>query len=86
MRISTDPNNNRAEYAVMVQSKLKGNGLGRLLMNEIISYAKSRGTPEIYGEVLAENKGMLALCKELGFSKHRNPDDPGVIQVSYFIR
>ena len=43
-RISTDPDNIRAEFAVSVRSNLKGHGLGRLLMERLIAYAKARGT------------------------------------------
>jgi hypothetical protein len=31
------------------------------------------------GIVLRENKGMIALAKELGFDQQRSPDDPGVV-------
>jgi acetyltransferase len=67
-RFSADPDNIRAEFAVTVRSDLKGHGLGRLLMQRLIAYAKSRGTAEMVGDVLEENARMLALCRELGFT------------------
>ena len=81
VRISADPDNIRAEYAAIVSSHLKGHGLGRRLMTEIIDYARQRGTTEIFGEVLRENKPMLALCDRLGFTRHINPDEPELIEV-----
>lgn len=83
VRITADPDNERAEYAVLVRSDLKGKGLGYLLMQEILAYAKSRGIKEVFGEVLRENTSMLALCRELGFKQHDHADDAGIVEVSY---
>ena len=43
-RIIADPNKETAEYAVMVRSDLKGQGLGFQLMREILDYAGARGS------------------------------------------
>ena len=82
VRIAADPDNEQAEYAVLVRSDMKGQGLGYLLMNEIIAYAKSRGIKTIYGEVLRENTTMLKLTGELGFKKEVHPDEPGIVIVT----
>lgn len=55
------------EYAVIVRSQLKGRGLGWLLMQQMIEYAKSRKLKRICGQVLSENTTMLSMCAELGF-------------------
>lgn len=81
VRIAADPDNVEAEYAVIVRSDMKGQGLGFLLMTAIMDYARSRGIAEIYGEVLRENTTMLAMCRELGFSRRESPDEPGVVEV-----
>ena len=81
VRIAADPDNLRAEYAVIVSSHLKGHGLGRRLMREIIQYARARKIGEIYGEVLRENKPMLALAEKLGFSRHASEDEPELVEV-----
>lgn len=83
VRITADPNNERAEYAVLVRSDMKGKGLGSRLMREILAYAETRGIQEVFGEVLRENAGMLGLCRDLGFVSHDNPDDHGIVEVSY---
>jgi acetyltransferase len=82
MRISADADGARAEYAGAVRSDLKGGGLGRLLLEEIIEYARRRGVREIWGEVLAENEPMLSLVRRLGFTLKSNPEDPSIIHVS----
>jgi acetyltransferase len=81
VRITCDPDNIEAEYAVAVRSDRKGRGLGFLLMQEIIAYARNRGCRRIVGDVLAENRAMLQMCKELGFQSKHAPDDPQVIRV-----
>jgi len=80
-RITADPDNQRAEFTVMVQSDLKGRGLGTLLMTKIIAYARTRGIDEIFCEVLRENTNMLNLCRYLGFSWKDRADDPNIVDV-----
>lgn len=82
VRISADPDNIRAEYAILVLGAYKGQGLGTFLMQRIIRYARERGIGEIYGSVLSENAAMLALCRQLGFRVSRDPDEYGVMHVS----
>jgi acetyltransferase len=82
VRISADPDNEKAEFAIMLRSGITGLGLGPMMMRRIIDYARSRGIGRIFGEVLDENRSMLALCKALGFTRRRDPDDPGVALVS----
>jgi acetyltransferase len=82
VRIIADPDNERAEFAVLLRGDMTGSGLGPMLMRRIIDYARSRGIGEIYGEVLSENQAMLKLCQVFGFSARRIPDDPGVMHVS----
>ncbi len=82
VRISADPDNEKAEYGVMVRSDLKGQGLGYLMMQEIMAYARDRGIKRIYGEVLRENTTMLQMCEELGFDRSFDPEEQGVMRVS----
>jgi RimJ/RimL family protein N-acetyltransferase len=56
-----------AEFAILVRSRLKGHGLGWLLMQRVIDYAKEKGLRRVYGDVLAENASMLQMTEELGF-------------------
>lgn len=80
-RLSADPDNVSAEYAILVLKHLAGQGVGTRLMRHLIDYARKRGIGEIYGEVLAENRAMLAVCRKLGFGIRRHPDEPGVVSV-----
>jgi acetyltransferase len=81
VQISADPDNERAEYAIVVRRELTGRGLGTLLMRRIIEYSRRRGIHVIFGDVLRENTAMLRLCDELGFTRHAVADDPDVVRV-----
>jgi acetyltransferase len=80
-RIVADPDNEAAEYAVMVRSDLKGQGLGYQLMTEILNYARARGIKRVFGDVLRENRTMLLMAEELGFRIVPDMDDPQVVRV-----
>jgi acetyltransferase len=67
VRAVADPDNREAEFAVIVRSDLKGQGLGDLLMGKIVRYLKDRGTLRVVGEVLHENKPMRDLAIRHGF-------------------
>jgi acetyltransferase len=67
-RAHADPDNDTAEFAVLVRSDLKGQGLGTLLMRKLIRYCRERGTRELWGDVMADNTAMLHLSRSLGFS------------------
>jgi len=82
VRFTADPNNDNAEFAILLGGEKTGLGLGPMLMRRIIDYARSRGIGRLFGEVLNDNRPMLAVCKALGFSRRSLPDDPGVAEVS----
>ena len=67
VRLKEELDEQTAEFAIMVRSRLKGHGLGWLLMRRVIDYAKEKGLRRVYGDVLAENATMLQMCAELGF-------------------
>jgi acetyltransferase len=73
-RSIADPDNQQAEVAIIVRSDLKGQGLGRILLDKLIRYCRSRGTKALTGETLRANYPMLALAKKLGF-EFRSLDD-----------
>jgi RimJ/RimL family protein N-acetyltransferase len=70
------------EYAILLRSDLHGRGLGWVLMQLIIEYAKSEGLSRIYGEILQENSVMLKMCRELGFKITTDAEDGGVCDVT----
>jgi acetyltransferase len=67
VRLKDELDEQTAEFAILVRSRLKGHGLGWLLMRRVIDYAREKGLRRVYGDVLAENSAMLQMCAELGF-------------------
>jgi acetyltransferase len=82
VRLISDPDNERGEYAIVVNHDMTGMGLGILLMRRILDYARSRGVREIYGDVLRENRTMLKLCQVLGFTQTGVADEPELVRVT----
>ena len=81
-QVYADPDNERAEYAILVRGDMTGRGLGTLLMRHMIAYCRGRGIGEIYGDVLCENLTMRRLCRKLGFAETPPADDPGIVRVT----
>jgi acetyltransferase len=78
VRAMTDPDNVRAEFAIIVRSDLKGSGLGRALLDKLIRYLRSRGTAEVVGQALPDNAAMVALARDLGFAVRRAVDGDAI--------
>jgi acetyltransferase len=82
VRLHANANYDCGEFAILVRSDLKGHGLGWLLMQMIIEYARAEGIGTIEGQVLRENTSMLAMCRELGFQVAADPHDVGICVVT----
>ena len=82
-RLHADANRDRAEYAILVRSDLKGQGLGWALMQLLFEWARGEGVRVIEGKVLATNTTMLAMCRELGFAVRSDPKDFALQIVTY---
>jgi acetyltransferase len=79
VRLKDELDEKTAEFAILVRSRLKGHGLGWLLMRRVIDYAKEKGLRRVYGDVLVENATMLQMCAELGF--HMQDMGPDIRRV-----
>jgi len=78
VRAIEDPDRDRAEFAIIIRSDLKGKGLGHALLERMVRYCRSRGVRELVGQVLPDNRAMLDLAGSLGFARHREPGDDAV--------
>jgi acetyltransferase len=74
VRLVADPDNQRAEFAIVVERALTGRGLGMSMLRHLIEYARRRGIGELYGDVLADNAVMRGLCHSLGFIEAQAED------------
>jgi acetyltransferase len=84
VRAIADPDNERAEYAVIVRSDYKGTGLGYALMRKLIDYSRVRGIGALYGTVLSENKAMRDLAETLGFET-TSGEDSSVVETELIL-
>jgi len=76
VRTVTDPDNETCEFAIIVRSDLKGQGLGYKLLEKMIGYCRARGTKTMTGQVMAGNHPMLDMVRALGFRVKRLEDEP----------
>ena len=70
-----------AEFAIVVQPDVKGQGLAAHLMHRLFGWAQAHGVSEIVGQVLADNAPMLGFVRHLGFTLHRAPDDESLVEA-----
>jgi acetyltransferase len=75
VRAFVDPDNVQAEFGILIRSDAKAAGLGRRLMNKLITFLRSRGTQRLIATVLAENAAMRSLASQLGFHEAEQPSD-----------
>ena len=80
-RAYIDPNTDSAEFALIVQRRFTGQGLGSELLNRVIASCRARGVREIWGDVLTENHAMLDLCDEFGFRRESVFHDASLTRV-----
>jgi acetyltransferase len=75
-----------AEFSVAVADAWQGQGLGARLLARLIEIAAQRGLRWIEGDVLASNRGMLALARRLGFDYRKPHRDARLVRVSRRLR
>jgi acetyltransferase len=81
-RLVREPYTTTGEFAVLVEPAMKGRGLARHLMERIMDWARSQGMTDITGQVLSENRPMLAFMRRMGFTLRRLPDEPDVMEAA----
>ncbi len=74
VRAVCDPDNERAEFALQVAGNWQYHGVGAALLGKMIGYLRARGTRELWGVCLPENRAMGALAARLGFQLRRRPE------------
>ncbi|WP_413737265.1 bifunctional acetate--CoA ligase family protein/GNAT family N-acetyltransferase [Sodalis sp. RH21] len=80
-RAYSDPDNTEAEFSVLVRSDLKKMGLGRLLLEKTIDYARGHGLKRLTAITMPSNHGMISLAKKLGFTVDLQLED-GIAAMS----
>jgi acetyltransferase len=81
VRAIADPDNVTAEFAIIVRSDLKGQGLGPILLRKLIDYCRSRGIKELVGEALADNQRVIELVRRFGGAVTHS--EPGTVALRF---
>ena len=80
-RLIREGGGEEAEFAVIVDPSWKGQGLARHLMERLFEWGRAVGVTEVAGQVLADNRPMLAFVRSLGFSLRRSPEEEDVMEA-----
>ncbi len=80
-RLSRTDDPEAAEFALLVNDRAQGHGLGTALMKALMKLARACGMTKLVGEVLVANHEMLYVCRQFGFALHTVTED-GLVQVS----
>ncbi len=74
-RMISDPNRERAEFAIILLQEATGMGLSSLLLRRLMDDARNRGLRELYGTMSQDNAPMLELCRAMRFTVRTCPED-----------
>jgi len=73
----------RAEFAIAVADDWQGRGLGRRLIAHLAAHARQFGVQRLYGDILADNRRMLALMRDQGARLTGHPDGPQLVRAVF---
>ena len=85
-RIAIDDGRRDGEFAILVSHFIGGMGLGRRLMQHLVTWARRRRLSTLYGDVLEHNHAMLRLVESMGFRRTVPPDGVGLVRVVLDLR
>jgi acetyltransferase len=84
-RYVINPDDQSCEFAIVVSDKMQGKGLGTRMMTALMDAARIHRLAMMEGTVLRQNKAMLQLMRDLGFSVDQVADDPDVFAVERWL-
>ena len=84
-RYTVNPDGDSCEFAIAVSDQHHGMGIGTQLMESLMEAARYHAVKVIEGDVLTDNRRMLTLMQNLGFSITASIDDPSVKKVERWL-
>ncbi len=75
VRLVADVNNESAEFAILVEDRYQGKGLGNKFMDVIMEIAEQRKISKVYATVLNANTVMLHMFRKRGFTIRYDDDE-----------
>jgi acetyltransferase len=76
--LSCDAKRSIAEFALIVRSDQKRQGLGKIMLTKMIGYARCQGYKQLVADVLQTNFAMLNMSVSLGFEQYQIPGEEEV--------
>jgi GNAT superfamily N-acetyltransferase len=71
-----------AVLACSVTDEYQGRGIGAVLLEHLLRFAREHGIDRFEADVLGDNEKMLGLFEHSGLAKHRSVDS-GVVHVTF---
>ena len=68
-----DPGQNEAEVAFLVDDSYQGHGIGTILLEHLASEARRHGIKQFVAHALWENRAMLGVLHDAGYSPPSQP-------------
>lgn len=84
-RLIADADGQFADLALVISSALKGMGLGSLLLQQLIDFARLRRIGVLRFETLPDNHSMQKLGLKFGFTVVKG-EDPGILNMQLQLR
>ena len=81
VRYVSNPDRHSCEFALTVGDEFQKKGIGRYLMQNLMTVAHDRGIDVMEGEVLSSNRKMLRLMEKFGFRIVHDSEDREVVHV-----
>jgi acetyltransferase len=81
-RYVIDPDRANCEFAIVVADKWQKRGIGKRLMQALISHLQASGIKQISGSVLKSNSAMRKFISQMGFEEANISDDPSTLLVT----
>lgn len=79
-----DSRNDTAEVSFLVEDGHQGRGVGSVLLEHLAQAARERGVKKFVADVLPDNRKMISVFAEAGYSVANHLDD-GVVHVEFAI-
>ena len=80
-RLTQQPGQNEAEFAMLVIDEYQGEGVGTELLRRLVEVGRDEGLDRITADILRQNQAMQRVCEKLGFDLVRG-DEPGQDMVT----
>jgi acetyltransferase len=73
-RLSKSHGTNEGEFAMLVSDVYQKQGVGTMLLEQLVQIGRDEGLERITAEILHENRAMQRVCEKVGFTLTRTPE------------